>query len=40
MEMVQTVFDQEELVVAGNEGSRHVACRFEMSMTILWNTLL
>ena len=31
MEMVQIVFDQEELVVAGDEGSHHVACRFELS---------
>jgi len=30
-EMVQIVFDQEELVVVGDEGSHHVACRFEMS---------
>jgi len=31
--MVQIVFEQEELVVAGDEESHHVhvACRFEMS---------
>jgi len=29
--MVQIVFDQEELVVADDEGSHHVECRFEMS---------